>query len=79
MLVIWLGSGSWFRPHHARPPFPAALSVEELDARFVVRDQSGQQFAYLYFEHEPGRRSAAKLLTKDEAWRMAVNIAKLPR
>jgi hypothetical protein len=54
-------------------------SVEELDARFVVRDQSGQQFAYLYFEHEPGRRSAAKLLTKDEAWRMAVNIAKLPR
>jgi hypothetical protein len=50
-----------------------------LDARFVVRDQSGQQFAYLYFEHEPGRRSAAKLLTKDEAWRMAVNIAKLPR
>jgi len=29
------------------------------------------------FEEEPGRRSAAKLLTKDEARRSAVNILKL--
>jgi hypothetical protein len=32
-----------------------------------VRDHNGQQLAYIYFEDEPGRRSAAKLLTKNEA------------
>ena len=43
-----------------------------------MRDANKQQLAYVYFENEPGRRSAAKLLTKDEARRIAPNIAKLP-
>ena len=44
--------------------FPPPWSIEQLDACYVVRD------------HE--WRSAAKLLTKDEARRIAANIAKLP-
>ena len=37
-----------------------------------------QALAYVYFEGEPGRRSTAKLLTRDEPFLIAVNIAKLP-
>ena len=58
--------------------FPPPWSVEGQDACYVVRDHNDQQLAYLYFEDEPGRRSAAKLLSKDEARRIAVNFAKLP-
>src|SRR5215472_19355187 len=58
--------------------FPPPWSVEELEACFVVRDDHGQKLAYVYYEEEPQRRTSSKLLTKDEARRIAVNIAKLP-
>jgi len=40
----------------------------------VVRDHDGQQLACVYFEDEPGRRSAAKLLTKDETRQIVSNL-----
>ena len=52
-------------------------SVEELEACFFVSDATGQKLAYVYFEDDPGRRTAAKLLTKDEAHRIAVRIENL--
>ncbi len=61
-----------------RRRFPPPWSVNETDACFIVRDGDKQALAYVYFENEPGRRSSAKLLTRDEAFLVAVNIAKLP-
>ena len=59
--------------------FPPPWTVDERnDACFIVKDATGQALGYFYFEDEPGRRSAAKLLSKDETQWMAVNFAKLP-
>jgi hypothetical protein len=48
----------------AKRRFPSPCTVDELEACFVVKDDAGQKLAYVYYEDEPGRRSAAKLLTK---------------
>jgi hypothetical protein len=73
----FLSSGRSFVNGSSRR-FPPPWSVDELEACFVVKDSAGQKLAYVYYEEEPQRRAAAKLLTKDEARRIAVNIAKLP-
>jgi len=58
--------------------FPPPWSVEERPACFIISDANGQALAYVYFEEEAGRRTAAKLMRQDEARRIAANIAKLP-
>jgi hypothetical protein len=59
--------------------FPPRWTIEEHNqACFIVKDRNGQALAYVYFEDEPVRRAATNLLTRDEARRIAANIANLP-
>jgi hypothetical protein len=58
--------------------FPPPWTIEDNGACFMVRDANGQALAYTYYEEEPGRRTAASLLTRDQARRIAANIAELP-
>jgi hypothetical protein len=55
----------------------AAEAAQAAEGRTVCR-ANGQALSYVYYEDEPGRRSAAKLLSKDDARRIASNIDKLP-
>jgi hypothetical protein len=51
-------------------------TVEETASAFVVRTANGFVVSLTYFDNEPRRRSFN--LTRDEARRVAANIAKLP-
>ena len=66
-------------PNPVPPPrrFLPPWSVEETAPCFIVRDANEQALAFVCCEDEPGRRAAAKLLTRDEVRRIAANIAKL--
>jgi hypothetical protein len=59
---------------HFRPPW----LVEDLSSCFVVKSQGGQELAFIYYEEDPRRRLIVKLLSRDEARRVAAAIAKLP-
>jgi hypothetical protein len=45
---------------------------------YVVRDANGQALAYLYSRDNDAEARQAKVLTMDEARRIAINIARLP-
>ena len=76
MFDSWLVEESAIVRMLDRRRFPPPWVVEETPACFIVRDRGGQALAHLYYEVS-ARRSAANLLTKDEARRSAGNIAKL--
>jgi hypothetical protein len=62
--------------------FPPPWSVDDPDVKlgqdcYIGRDANGHALAYVYFEDEQGRRAVAYLLTRDEARRVAANVAKL--
>jgi hypothetical protein len=51
--------------------FPPPWTAEVTPNCFIVRDANDQALSYIYYESEPGRRSAAKLLSKDKERRIA--------
>ncbi len=61
-----------------RRRFPLPWTATELGESFQVRDATGQILCYFYFEDEPTRRTTMRRLTRDEARRIAMNVAKLP-
>ena len=58
--------------------FPVPWQVEQIPGGFKVLDANGQALAYIYARETQQQAEIAKVLTFDEARRIAVNVAKLP-
>jgi hypothetical protein len=58
--------------------FPTPWHADKLLGGYVIRDANGQALAYVYSRDNEDEARQAKVLTKDEARRIAVNIARLP-
>jgi hypothetical protein len=58
--------------------FPPPWSVEKIPGGLKVCDARGQSLAYVYSRENANDAHIAKVLTDDEARRIASNIAKLP-
>jgi hypothetical protein len=57
---------------------PAPWTAEKIAGGYVVRDANVQALAYVYSRATESDAMQAKVLTDDEARRVAMNIAKLP-
>jgi hypothetical protein len=58
--------------------FPAPWRAEPMPGGYVVRDANGQALAHIYSRDNATEALQAKVLTKDEARRIAINIAWRP-
>jgi hypothetical protein len=58
--------------------FPSLWHADPMPGGYVVGDANGQALAYLYSRDNDAEARQAKVLTKDEWRRIAVNFARLP-
>jgi hypothetical protein len=58
--------------------FPAPWRVERIPGGYIVCDANDQNLAYVYSRANEAEALQAKVLTDDEAQRVAINIARLP-
>jgi len=58
--------------------FPPPWRADKIPGGYVVRDANGQAITYIYSRENEDEARQAKVLTADEARRIAVNIARLP-
>jgi hypothetical protein len=58
--------------------FPTPWRADKIPGGYVIRDANGQALAFIYSRESEAEALQAKVLTKDEARRIAVNIARLP-
>jgi hypothetical protein len=58
--------------------FPPPWKALQIADGYVVTDATGQSIAYVYARETKAHADTAKVLTMDEARRIAANIAKLP-
>jgi hypothetical protein len=58
--------------------FPPPWRADKMPGGYVVRDATGQALAHLYSREIEDEARQAKVLTKDEARRIALNVARLP-
>ena len=59
--------------------FPAPWRADKIPGGYVVRDANGQALVYVYSRDNDAEALQARVLTKDQARRIAVNVARLPR
>ena len=58
--------------------FPPPWRPDKIPGGYVVRDANGQDLVWIYSRDSEAEAMQAKVLTKDEARRIAVNVARLP-
>jgi hypothetical protein len=57
--------------------FPSPWRADPIPGGYVVRDANSQALAYIYSRDNEDEARQAKMLTKDEARRIAINVARL--